>query len=68
MFGVHDPLPPSVYSLATQVFSRAGSYLGVAAKPFRHTKMQDMGRWGTTEIYLTTGRGGAVGARGGIRP
>ena len=28
MFGVHDPLPPSVYSLATQVFSRAGSYLG----------------------------------------
>ena len=65
MFGVHDPLPPSVYSLATQVFTRAGSYLGVAAKPFRHTKMQDMGRWGTTEIYLTTGRGGAVGARGG---
>ena len=65
MFTVHDTLPPSVYSLATQVFTRAGSYLGVAAKPFRHTKMQDMGRWGTTDIFLITGRGGAAGARGG---
>ena len=65
MFSVHDTTPSSVYSLATQVFTRAGSYLGVAAKPFRHTKMQDMGRWGTTDIFLVTGRGGAVGARGG---
>ena len=65
MFTVHDTTPSSVYSLATQVFTRAGSYLGVAAKPFRHTKMQDMGRWGTTDIFLITGRGGAVGARGG---
>ena len=65
MFTVHDQLPSSVYSIATQVFTRAGSYLGVAAKPFRHTKMQDMGRWGTTEIFLITGRGGAAGARGG---
>ena len=65
MFTVHDTQMPSVYSLATQVFTRAGSYLGVAAKPFRHTKMQDMGRWGTTDIFLITGRGGAVGARGG---
>ena len=65
MFTVHDTLPPSIYSLASQVFTRAGSYLGVAAKPFRHTKMQDMGRWGTTDVYLITGRGGAAGARGG---
>ncbi len=65
MFNVHDALPKSVYSIATQVFTRAGSYLGVAAKPFRHTKMQDMGRWGTTDIFLVTGRGGAAGARGG---
>lgn len=64
MFSVHDPVPASVYSLATQVFTRAGSYLGVAAKPFRHTKMQDMGRWGTTDIFLITGRGGAAGMRG----
>ena len=65
MFTVHDTLPSSVYSIATQVFTRAGAYLGVAAKPFRHTKMQDMGRWGTAEIFLITGRGGATGARGG---
>ena len=65
MLTVHDTQPVSVYSIATQVFTRAGGYLGVAAKPFRHTKMQDMGRWGTTEIYLITGRGGAAGARGG---
>ena len=65
MFTVHDALPPSIYSIATQVFTRAGSYLGVAAKPFRHTKMQDMGRWGTTDVFLVTGRGGAAGARGG---
>ena len=65
MFTVHDTLPPSVYSIASQVFTRAGSYLGVAAKPFRHAKPQDMGRWGTSSIYLVTGRGGANGGRGG---
>ncbi len=64
MFTVHDALPPSVYSIATQVFTRAGSYLGVTARPFRHTKPQDMGRWGTTDIFLITGRGGANGGRG----
>ena len=65
MFNVHDKLPPSIYSIATQVFTRAGSYLGVAAKPFRHAKMQDIGRWGTADVFLITGRGGAAGARGG---
>ena len=64
MFSVHDSLPPSVYSIATQLFTRAGSYFGVAAKPFRHTKPQDMGRWGTTDLYIVTGRGGAAGMRG----
>ena len=64
MFTVHDPLPPSVYSIASQVFTRAGSYLGVAAKPFRHAKPQDMGRWGTSDIFLITGRGGANSGRG----
>lgn len=64
MFTVHDTLPPSIYSIATQVFTRAGSYFGVAAKPFRHTKAQDMGRWGTTDIYIATGRGGTTGMRG----
>ena len=64
MFTVHDTLPKSVYSIGTQVFTRAGSYFGVAAKPFRHAKPQDMGRWGTSDIFLTTGRGGANGGRG----
>ena len=61
MLTVHDTLPPSVYSVASQVFTRAGSYLGVAAKPFRHAKPQDMGRWGTADIHLVTGRGGNAG-------
>ena len=64
MFTVHDTLPPSVYSVASQVFTRAGSYLGVAAKPFRHAKPQEVGRWGTSDIFLITGRGGAAGAPG----
>ena len=61
MLTVHDTLPPSIYSVASQVFTRAGSYLGVAAKPFRHAKPQDMGRWGTADIHLVTGRGGNAG-------
>ena len=65
MFNVHDPLPPSVYSVATQVFTRAGAYFGVVARPFRHAKMQDVGRWGTADIFLITGRGGAPTAPGG---
>ena len=64
MFSVHDALPPSIYSIASQVFTRAGSHFGIAAKPFRHAKPQDMGRWGTSDIFLITGRGGAVGMRG----
>ena len=63
MFTVHDALPPSIYSIASQVFTRAGSYLGVTARPFRHAKPQDMGRWGTADIFLVTGRGGANGGR-----
>ncbi len=65
MQSVHDALPKSIYSVGTQVFTRAGSYLGVAAKPFRHAKPQDMGRWGTSDIFLATGRGGANGGRTG---
>ncbi len=64
MFNVYDPQPSSVFNPATQVFTRAGSYLGVAAKPFRHAKMQDIGRWGTSDLYLVTARGGTAGAPG----
>ena len=65
MFSVHDPLPGSVFSLGTQAFTRAGAYFGVAVRPFRHAKMQDMGRWGTGDVFLITGRGGAAGMPGG---
>ena len=77
MSGIQSALPDSIYSIGSQVFSRAGSYLGVAARPARHAKPRDIGRRGTAELCLVSGRGGAAGqsptlmklfpTRGGVR-
>jgi len=65
MYDVHTKPEPSIYSIATQYFTRAGAMFGVVARPSRHTKPQDMGRWGTAELHIATGRGGAAGLRTG---
>ncbi len=64
MYGLTTKLEPSVYSIATQYFTRAGALFGVFAQPRRHAKPQDMGRWGTADLWIATGRGGSVGPRG----
>lgn len=63
MFSVFDKVQGNVCSPAKHVFTRAGAYFGLEAKLQRHTRAQDLGKWGSSDLYVTTGRGGAS-ARG----
>lgn len=60
MISVYNEATQNVYNPGTQVFTRSGSLFGVVAKPQRHTLVPEVGKWGSSDLYLAIGRGGAA--------
>ena len=57
MFSVYDEVKNNVFNPGRHVFTRNGSYFGVIARPQRHTLPRNIGKWGSSDLYVAMGRG-----------
>ena len=60
MFSVHDQNMKSVFNIGMHLFTRAGAWFGIQARPRRFTSPASVGEWGSTAIHVATRRGSHV--------
>ena len=51
----------SVFNIGMHLFTRAGAWFGIQARPRRFTSPMSVGEWGSAEIYVN----GALAGSGG---